>query len=209
MDQPTLQQSLTVLENRYRELREICETRLQACEAEKADLKGELVEITHAKSCLETEIKKLSHLTDVLTSEKKDIEVRLQQASLAITGFISEKQDLESRLNELHLKSGDLSSERQQLQNELKGAREDLELRMLQLLQAQEELKHYFLKSQELASAHAQATQAVASTSDALQEVLASTSWRMTYPVRWALDQFHLFCREGYKKAGKRSRKRL
>lgn len=42
MDQLTLQRNLSILENRYRELREISESRLQSLEAEKAILKQEL-----------------------------------------------------------------------------------------------------------------------------------------------------------------------
>lgn len=210
VDQLTLQRCLTVLENRYRELREIGETRLQAWEADRAKFNHELDEITHAKGCLESEIKNLSHLTDVLTSEKNELEAKLEQADQTITGLRVEKVDLESKsieaymklelqLKEALLNSENLTSERQKLHIELKAVRDELELRMLQLLQAQEELQHYFLKSQELLSAHAQTTQAMASASEALQDVLSSTSWRMTYPMRWALDQFHLFRREGHK----------
>lgn len=42
MDQLTFQRNLSILENRYRQLREISESRLQSWEAEKAILKQEL-----------------------------------------------------------------------------------------------------------------------------------------------------------------------
>ena len=231
MDHLSLQRSLTLLENRYRELREIGENHLQTWESEKAKLKQELDEIVLAKACLETEIKKVQVISEVLASEKKDLEEKLQEASLKINSFRIEKQDLESQLKtekqdlesqlktekqdlESQLKdaqfiSGNLKKEKQRLDIELKDIRDELELRMLQLLQAQEELQHYFLKSQELTSAMARSKQAEDLASQALNDLVSSTSWRMTYPVRWALDQVRMFRREGYKKGSQEIAKKV
>ncbi len=220
MDHLTLQRSLTLLENRYRELREIGENHLQTWESEKAKLKQELDEIVLAKACLETEIKKVQVISEVLASEKKDLEEKLQEASLKINSYRIEKQDLESQLKtekqdlESQLKdaqfiSGNLKKEKQRLDIELKDIRDELELRMLQLLQAQEELQHYFLKSQELTSAMARSKQAEDLASQALNDLVSSTSWRMTYPVRWALDQVRMFRREGYKKGSQEIAKKV
>jgi len=226
------------LENRYRELREIGESRLQAWEADKVKLNQKLDEVTHANGSLLADVKTLGQLIDVLTSEKRELEEKLEQTDLKTHSFLVEKKDLESQLEAALLRSGStqdlearlekanlaiasignaernlesqlrkalsdsssLNDERQKLQGELVETREETELRMLQLLQAQEELQHYFLKFQELSSAHVQATQDLAVTSEALQKVLSSTCWRMTYPLRWALDQCRLFRREGPKK---------
>jgi hypothetical protein len=220
VDHLTLQRSLTLLENRYRELREIGENHLQTWESEKAKLKQELDEIVLAKACLETEIKKVQVISEVLASEKKDLEEKLQEASLKINSYRIEKQDLESQLKtekqdlESQLKdaqfiSGNLKKEKQRLDIELKDIRDELELRMLQLLQAQEELQHYFLKSQELTSAMARSKQAEDLASQALNDLVSSTSWRMTYPVRWALDQVRMFRREGYKKGSQEIAKKV
>jgi len=238
MDQLTLQRSLTDLENRYRELREIGESRLQAWEAEKVKLNQKLDTVTHANDSLLADVKTLGQLTDVLTSEKKDLEAKLEQADLKMNDYLIEKIDLQSQLEAALLRSGNtqdlearlekanlaiasignaernlesqlrkalsdsssLNDERQKLQGELVETREETELRMLQLLQAQEELQHYFLRCRELSSEYAQAMHDLALASEALQEVLSSTSWRMTYPLRWALDQCRLLRREGPKK---------
>ena len=96
LDSLAIQRSLTLLEDRYRELREIGEKRHQTWEHEKADLQQQL--------------------------SNKDS---------ALQDSLSCQADLQQQLGE---------------------TREEIELTLLQLHQVQEELEHYFLHSQKLAS---------------------------------------------------------
>ena len=112
VDSLAIQRSLTILEDRYRELREIGARRHEAWEKENTDLKQQLA----AQSETLQQIK----------------EARDEQAARA--------QVVEGEL-------ATLKSERDDALGNVREAREEAELTLLQLHQVQEELEHYFLSS--------------------------------------------------------------
>ena len=117
LDSLAIQRSLTLLEDRYRELREIGEKRHQTWEHEKADLQQQLSN-------------KDSALQDSLSCQA-DLQQQLSNKDSALQDSLSCQADLQQQLGE---------------------TREEIELTLLQLHQVQEELEHYFLHSQKLAS---------------------------------------------------------
>ena len=92
-------------------------------------------------------------------------------------------------LQEALVSATEHSREKHQSQAELNEAREELKLRILQLLQSQEELQKYFNESQELKKLNQIIKDEEMRASKALREIQSSTSWRISYPIRWALDK--------------------
>ncbi|MCP9802607.1 hypothetical protein KBY75_03385 [Cyanobium sp. T1G-Tous] len=127
MDTLAIQRSLTILEDRYRELREIGEKHRQAWQAEESSLRENLSDVRGEKEGLEKE------LGDV-RGEKEGLEKELGDVR-------GEKEGLQKEL-------GDVRGEKEGLQKELIDAREESELLLLQLHQVQEELEYYFLENQ-------------------------------------------------------------
>lgn len=115
MDQLTLQRNLSILENRYRELREISESRLQSWEAEKAILKQELeqsdlislqlrqaqeeLDLTHKeiqqlKEQIQLRDGKLNELTDLLDANFLANQQAQEELELCHIQYINDRDEL-------------------------------------------------------------------------------------------------------------------
>lgn len=211
MDQLSIQRCLAVLEDRYRVLREMSESQLRSWENEKAKLTGDINQINLDKENLQREVKESRLLAENLSISKEELESKLKDYKNQINNHNEEKasfatklKDAESLLKEALAKSNALITDTKRIEIELKDTNEELELRLLQLLQAQEELQLYFLKSQNLLAANHNLEKAEALASQALANILSSTTWRATYPIRLCLDQMQLLRREGIKQGTKK-----
>jgi hypothetical protein len=109
MDHLTLQRNLSTLENRYRELREISESRLQTWEAEKTILKQKIEELNselsdfHQSDLIRLQLRQAHEELDMMHQELHSTKHQLQMRSL----------QLEQAQEELNLNAEDL----QYLQN--------------------------------------------------------------------------------------------
>lgn len=122
VDSLAIQRSLTILEDRYRELRETGEQRFKKYEEE-------LSSITEQRDGLQHELSSITDQRDGLQHE------------LSVT---SEQRDaLQTELNAT-------KDQRDGLQHDIQEAREEGELLLLQLHQVQEELEHNFLMARDL-----------------------------------------------------------
>jgi uncharacterized protein (DUF3084 family) len=119
MDSLAIQRSLTILEDRYRELREIGEKRFATFESESETLHGELRVAKEEKEGLAGELR-------VVKEEKEGLAGELRVA----------KEEKEGLAGELRV-----------VKRELANAQEEAELCLLQLHQVQEELEYYFLET--------------------------------------------------------------
>jgi chromosome segregation ATPase len=171
VDTLTFQRSLTVLEDRYRELREVSQRRFTVLESERdaalqgaaelqqqlsdqADatqrarldseakttlvqaLQDELANLTGEREALASTMETTLRTVENLERQLKDQANATQQAQLALDNAVSQLRSLEGEAVLM-----------QDLQAQLQDAREDSELLLQQLHQAQEELEHYYLLS--------------------------------------------------------------
>jgi hypothetical protein len=113
VDQLTLQRNLSILENRYRELREISESRLQSLEAEKAILKQELEQ-----------------------SDLISLQLRQAQEELDLT-----RQEIQQLKEQIQLRDDKLKEQIQLHDDKLKELTDLLDANFLATQQAQEELE--------------------------------------------------------------------
>lgn len=132
MDLQTLQRNLTTLENRYRELREISETRLQASETDKTLLKQKI---------------------EQLNSELADAKESAQQLDLLRLQFrqATEKIDLiHQKLDSTEQELRNNNSRLDQAQEELRQTQEELKLKSgnLEYLQSWRYQTEYSIKNQ-------------------------------------------------------------
>ena len=129
MDTIAIQRSLTILEDRYRELREMGEKHRQTWETESTSLRENLADVRAAKDELERE------LGDVRVA-KDEFERELGEGRV-------EKEGLEREWGEVRVEKNGLAKD-------LLDAREEEELLLMQLHQVQEELQYYFLENQRI-----------------------------------------------------------
>jgi hypothetical protein len=115
MDQLSLQRNLSTLENRYRELREISESRLQAGEADKALLKQQIEqlnsELADLKECaqqldlLRFQLRQANEQIDLIQQRLGSAEQELQANSLRLD---QSQEELKQSREELGLKTDNL-----------------------------------------------------------------------------------------------------
>jgi DNA repair exonuclease SbcCD ATPase subunit len=132
MDQLTLQRNLAVLENHYRELREIGEGRLHSWEAEKAILKQTLEQLDSELSDMKANIHQSDLIRLQLRQAQEELDVMHQQLDLM-------HQQLDTTQRQLQIRSLQL----QQAHEEL-----DLSADDLQYLQTWRHQMEYSMKNQ-------------------------------------------------------------
>jgi len=115
MDQLSLQRNLSTLENRYRELREISESRLQAGEADKALLKQKIEQLNSELADVKECAQQLDLLRFQLRQANEQIEInslRLDQSQVELKQIREElkqsREELQQSREEIGLKSDNL-----------------------------------------------------------------------------------------------------
>jgi len=134
VDSLAIQRSLTILEDRYRELREIGEKRFQAWEKGRGELKEQLAAQAEALQQVQTARDAEAARAESLGEELAARAEALQQVQTA--------RDAEAARAE------SLGEELAALKQQKQEAIEEAELMLLQLHQVQEELERYFLNAQ-------------------------------------------------------------
>lgn len=166
MDNLAIQRSLTVLEDRYRELLEMGETRFQALEAEKAAASKSAEELKQQLAAQTEAVQQAQKARDELMARVKDLEGETAQLRERLTALQGELEASQQAREEQAERQKDMEAETSQLQQQLKEAaaapalpapelqalerqlqeaREDADLLLVQLHQVQEELEHYYL----------------------------------------------------------------
>ena len=148
VDSLAIQRSLTILEDRYRELREIGEKRFEAWEKEKGDLQEQL------RAQAET-LQQVQTARDEQTSMVKGLEGEMSVLKSDLAAVVEERASAQQRATELQeqLRAQaetlqQVQTARDELMQQKQEAIEEAELTLLQLHQVQEELEHYFLNAQ-------------------------------------------------------------
>lgn len=105
MDQLSLQRNLSTLEDRYRELREISESRLQAAEADKALLKQQIEQLNSELA----DMKECAQQLDLLRFQLRQANERIEVNSLRTQEELKQsREELKQTQEELRLKSDSL-----------------------------------------------------------------------------------------------------
>ena len=133
VDSLAIQSSLTILENRYRELREIGEKRFESWQKEKGEAQQALKELHNQFEAQRVELEKVAIERDARAKESCEAQQSVEEL----------KKQLELMAVELQKTQALLSRK----ETEAKSASEEVELTLLQLHQAQDELERYFLLS--------------------------------------------------------------
>jgi chromosome segregation ATPase len=133
VDSLAIQRSLTLLEDRYRELREIGEKHFQAWEAERADL-----------------LQQLSARADDLASAQASHQAELNTTKQDNDRLLNELKTTQYDNNRLQAELNTAKQDNNRLQSDLNDSRHEGELLVIQLHQVQEELEYYYLESKEL-----------------------------------------------------------
>ena len=108
MDQLTLQRNLSILENRYRELREISESRLQSWEAEKAILKQALERLNSELFDMKTNINQSDIIRLQLRQAQEELDLMHQQLGTTQRQLQIRSLQLQQAHEELNLNADDL-----------------------------------------------------------------------------------------------------
>ena len=174
VDSLAIQRSLTLLEDRYRELREIGQKRFEGWEAEISELKQQLAEqsaqAAEAKQACDQQAERVKALEAETVEAAQATEELKHQLSEQAKQLREEQQGREEKAERVKaleaekVEAGQAAEElKLQLAEEAAAkaeALEEAELILLQLHQVQEELEHYFLHAQSSQQlAHAQQEQ--------------------------------------------------
>ena len=108
MDQLTLQRNLSNLENRYRELREISESRLQSWEAEKALLKQALERLNSELFDMKANINQSDLIRLQLRQAQEELDLMHQQLGTTQRQLQIRSLQLQQAHEELNLNADDL-----------------------------------------------------------------------------------------------------
>jgi hypothetical protein len=108
VDQLTLQRNLSILENRYRELREISESRLQSWEAEKAILKQALERLNSELFDMKANINQSDLIRLQLRQAQEELDLMHQQLGTTQRQLQIRSLQLQQALEELNLNADDL-----------------------------------------------------------------------------------------------------
>jgi chromosome segregation ATPase len=143
VDTIAIQRSLTILEDRYRELREMGEKHRQTWETESTSLRENLADVRAAKDELERELGDVRVAKDEFERELGEGRVEKEGLERELAVVRMEKEGLERELGEVRVEKNGLAKD-------LLDAREEEELLLMQLHQVQEELQYYFLENQRI-----------------------------------------------------------
>jgi len=145
VDSLAIQRSLTILEDRYRELREIGEKRFQAWEKESGELKEQVVAQAEA-------LQEVKRARDAEAARAESLGEELASLTVERDGVVEEKaaalQQVQAARDAEAARAESLAEELAALMEQKQEAIEEAELTLLQLHQVQEELEHYFLNAQ-------------------------------------------------------------
>jgi DNA repair exonuclease SbcCD ATPase subunit len=108
VDQLTLQRNLSILENRYRELREISESRLQSWEAEKAILKQALERLNSELFDMKANINQSDIIRLQLRQAQEELDLMHQQLGTTQRQLQIRSLQLQQAHEELNLNADDL-----------------------------------------------------------------------------------------------------
>jgi len=178
VDSLAIQRSLTLLEDRYRELRDRGEQRFKKYEAELSSIKEqrdglqqELSSIKEQRDGLQRELSTIKEQRDGLQQELSSIKEQRDGLQRELSSIQEQRDGLQHELSSIQKQRDGLQRElssiqeqrdglqrelssiqeqRDGLQHELQEAKEEAELLLLQLHQVQEELEHYFLHARDL-----------------------------------------------------------
>ena len=165
VDSLAIQRSLTILEDRYHELRESGERRHEAWEKENTELKQQLAaqsetlqqiketrdEQAARVQVVEGELAALKSEREVVEEEKvalqhsaAELKQQLAAQSETLQQIKETRDEQAARVQVVEGELAALKSERDDALGNVREAREEAELTLLQLHQVQEELEHYF-----------------------------------------------------------------
>jgi chromosome segregation ATPase len=161
VDSLAIQRSLTLLEDRYRELREIGEKHAQAWEAERANLLQQLSaradDLAAAQASHQAELNTTKQDNDRLLNELNTIHHDNNRLKAELNTTKQDNDRVLNELNTIHHDNNRLEAElnttkhdNNRLQSELNDSRHEGELLVIQLHQVQDELEYYYLESKEL-----------------------------------------------------------
>ncbi len=142
VDSLAIQRSLTILEDRYRQLREIGEKRFATWDNENADLKQQLA--VQAESLQHSQI-----ASDEQAHHLKALDAELAALKADHIDLTAAKDTADKSNADLKQQLAVQAESLRHSQIALTEAKEEAELLLLQLHQVQEELEHYFLRSQQ------------------------------------------------------------
>jgi len=162
VDSLAIQRSLTILEDRYRELREIGEKRFQAWEKGRGELKEQLAAQAEALQQVQTardaEAARAESLGEELAAQAEALQqvqtardaeaARAESLGEELAARAEALQQVQTARDAEAARAESLGEELAALKQQKQEAIEEAELMLLQLHQVQEELERYFLNAQ-------------------------------------------------------------